>query len=159
LQAGGGPENLFLVVNSRSWSSLTVANHYSRLRKIPTSNVYYLDWTLDNERIDGETFRTKLLTPIFEEINRRGIADHIDYVVYATAFPSSIDFSAETKGASLPQYISPYASLNGATFYYHDMLARRYGFLMLDANKYYRPAPRVGAPTSQGFHAWYGWNK
>src|SRR5258708_5426056 len=79
VRAGGGPENLFLVVNARSWSSLTVANHYTRLRKIPASNVFYLDWPLDNERIDGETFRTKLLGPIVEEIGRRGIGDHIDY--------------------------------------------------------------------------------
>lgn len=159
LRAGGGPENLFLVVNARSWSSLTVANHYARLRKIPTANVFYLDWTLDNERIDGETFRTKLLGPIVEEIGRRGIGDHIDYVIYSTDFPWSIDFTAETKGAKLSEYIYPVASLNGATFYYHDMLARRYEFLMLDANKYYRVVPRVGAPTSQGFHSWFGWNK
>ena len=32
--AGGGPENLALVVNARSWASLTVANHYVNLRQI-----------------------------------------------------------------------------------------------------------------------------
>jgi hypothetical protein len=158
-RAGGGPENVFLVINSRSWSSLTVANHYQRLRKIPASNVYYLDWSLDNERIDADTFRTKLLGPIIEEIGRRSIADHIDYVVYSTDFPWAIDFSAETKEAKLPDYLAPVASLNGATFLYQEILARRYGFLMLDANKYYRPVPRVGAPMSQGFHGWYGWGK
>ena len=43
VHAGGGPENLFLVVNLRSWASLTVANHYIQQREIPNSNVLYLD--------------------------------------------------------------------------------------------------------------------
>src|SRR5262245_20477487 len=42
--AGGGPENLILVVNSASANSLTIANHYVQLRKIPPNNVIYLDW-------------------------------------------------------------------------------------------------------------------
>lgn len=159
LRAGGGPENLFLVVNARSWSSLTVANHYQRLRKIPVSNVFYLDWPYDNERIDAETMRTKLLKPILDEISRRDVADHIDYVVYSTDFPWAVDCSAETKGAALSQYLSPVASLNGLTFLYQDFLAGRYELLLLDANKYYRPVPRVGPPASQGFHGWYGWGK
>ena len=40
---GGGPENIFLVVNRQSWASQTVANHYIHLRKIPPGNVLYLD--------------------------------------------------------------------------------------------------------------------
>lgn len=158
-RAGGGPENLFLVVNARSWSSLTVANHYVRLRKIPASNVYYLDWPYDNERVDAETLRSKLLKPILEEIGRRGVADHIDYVVYSTDFPWAVDCSAETKGTQLSQYLSPIASLNGVTFLYQDFLNKRYELLLLDANRYYRPVPRVGPPASQGFHGWYGWAK
>lgn len=158
-RAGGGPENLFLVVNTRSWSSLTVANHYQRLRKLPASNVFYLDWPYDNERIDAETMRSKLLTPVLEEIGRRGIADHIDYVVYSTDFPWSVDCTAETKGSQLSQYLTPIASLNGLTFLYQDFLNKRYELLLLDANRYYRPVPRVEAPESQGFHGWYGWAK
>ena len=38
-RAGGGPENLFLVVNAASWASQSVANHYVELRKIPPINV------------------------------------------------------------------------------------------------------------------------
>jgi len=157
--AGGGPENLFLVVNARSWSSLTVANHYMRLRKVPLSNVFYLDWPYDNERVDAETMRTKLLAPILEEIGRRGLADHIDYVAYSTDFPWSVDCTSETAGANLSQYLAPIASINGATFLYQDFLAKRYELLLLDANKYFRPVPRGGVPSSQGFRGWYGWGK
>lgn len=157
--AGGGPENLFLVVNSRSWSSQTVANHYVRLRKIPVTNVFYLDWTGDNESIDAETMRTKLLGPVLAEIERRDIGDHIDYVVYSTDFPWAVDCSAETKGAQLSQYLTPVASLNGATYLYQDFLARRLDFLLLDTNKYFRPPSRIEPPSSQGFRSWYGWGK
>ena len=76
--AGGGPENVLLVVNERSWSSLAIANHYIHLRGIPPQNVVYLPWTLDNERIDAATMREKLLGPIFAELERRKLGEHID---------------------------------------------------------------------------------
>ncbi|GAG85993.1 unnamed protein product, partial [marine sediment metagenome] len=44
LSAGGGPENLFLLVNQSSQDSLTVANHYIDLRQLPAANVHYLKW-------------------------------------------------------------------------------------------------------------------
>jgi hypothetical protein len=157
VRAGGGPENLFLVVNARSWASITVANHYVQLRKIPISNVYYLDWPHENEQIDGETLRTKLLGPVLEEIGRRRIGDHIDYVVYSTDFPWAVDFSAELKGANVSKYLEPTASLNGATFLYQTVLAKRYDFLTLEANKYFRAKTNGGAPSSHAFRAWYGW--
>src|SRR5690349_20253631 len=37
-----GPENLFLVVNSRQLDSVTVANNSAALRNIPPSNIFYL---------------------------------------------------------------------------------------------------------------------
>src|SRR4051794_714129 len=61
--AGGGPENLFLVVNSRSWASLTVANHFIHLRKVSAGNVLYLDWGSDVDVIDVGTFRDRILVP------------------------------------------------------------------------------------------------
>jgi hypothetical protein len=42
--AGGGPENVLLLVNANSESSKTVANHYIALRQIPATNVLYIDW-------------------------------------------------------------------------------------------------------------------
>ena len=40
--AGGGPQNVLVVVNGSSQSSLEVANEYQRLRNIPERNVFYL---------------------------------------------------------------------------------------------------------------------
>src|SRR5207237_414135 len=109
--------------------------------------------------VAGETVRTKLLGPIIDEIGRRGIADHIDYVVYSTDFPWAVNCSAETKGVKLSQYLALTASLTGATFLYQDFLAPRLGFLLLEANKYYRPLSKTGPPETQAFRSWYGWAK
>ena len=67
-RAGGGPENVVLVVNARSWASLTVANHYAAARRIPPGNVVYLDWNGDLEDIDVATFRRELLGPVMQAV-------------------------------------------------------------------------------------------
>lgn len=159
VHAGGGPENVFLVVNARSWSSVTVANHYIHLRKIPYPNVFYIDWSGDNESINLETFRTKLLAPILAEIERRDLNDHIDYIVYSTDFPWAVECAAELKGLDLSKYLTPTASINGLTFLYQQVLARKPEFLLLDSNKYYRPLDPRRPPESHGFRSWYGWGK
>ena len=93
-RAGGGPENLFLVVNSRSVSSLAVANHYAaRARSL--RNILHLDWDGEAEGIDIEAFRHKLLIPAIEAIVRRGLAGQIDYLVYSSDFPYHVDFASD----------------------------------------------------------------
>ncbi|MDB4468584.1 hypothetical protein N9093_01865, partial [bacterium] len=47
--AGGGPENLILIVNADSASSKLLANHYIHGRGIPRSNVIYLEGVPDRE--------------------------------------------------------------------------------------------------------------
>lgn len=157
--AGGGPENVFVVVNERSWASLTIANHYVRLRQIPPSNVLYLDWSDDNERIDAETARRKLIGPIMAEIRRRGIADHIDYVVYSSDFPWLVDCSSDPTPEPLPAVADPRASLTGVTYFHNWFLQRRADFRFFRANGYYRPTDGLAPPKSHGFRSWYGWNE
>src|SRR5438445_12565114 len=94
-QAGGGPENLFLVVNAHSQNSLTVANQYIQLRHIPPGNVCYLDWDGSLDATDIETFRQKILIPAIEAISARALSNQIDYLVYSCDFPTRIDFAAD----------------------------------------------------------------
>ena len=54
--AGGGPENVLLLVNSNSLNSKTIANHYIALRNIPPSNVVYIDWRGGLEDWPGQCF-------------------------------------------------------------------------------------------------------
>lgn len=158
-RAGGGPENVLLVVNERSWSSLAIANHYIHLRGIPPQNVVYLPWTLDNERIDAATMREKLLGPIFAELERRKIGDHIDYIVYSADFPTLIDASADIPpGAKIPPPLTPQVSLTGATFLYRKFLPKQPEYLRFDSNGYFRPGTATEVPTTHGFRSWYGWD-
>ena len=68
--AGGGPENVFLVVNSASWASQAVANQYIHLRHIPADNVVYLDWDGGFEATDIATFRQQILGPVLQTLER-----------------------------------------------------------------------------------------
>ena len=92
--AGGGPENVLLVVNANSDSSKAIANHYIQIRKIPPSNVLYIDWKGDIEWTSISHFHTDLLTPILEAIKQRGLTHQIDYVVYSSDFPWGISMRA-----------------------------------------------------------------
>src|SRR5436853_1309044 len=71
--AGGGPQNLFLVVNSSSWASISVANHFIRLRGISPLNVYYMDWNEGYTSVDVTALRERLLIPVVDTIERRGL--------------------------------------------------------------------------------------
>lgn len=157
--AGGGPENVLVVVNERSWSSLTIANHYIHLRAIPPQNVVYIPWTLDNERIGAATMREKLLGPVLAEIDRRRLADHIDTIAYSADFPTLIDASADIlPGTKIPPVLTPIASLTGATFLHGQFLAKQPEYLLFNSNGYYRPGSEAEVPTTQGFRSWYGWD-
>ncbi len=72
-RAGGGPENVLLVVNEDSPSSKLIANHYISLRQIPDRNVVYLTdipilfflWntgSIKNARMDTARFWHTFLT-------------------------------------------------------------------------------------------------
>lgn len=158
-RAGGGPENVFLVVNERSWSSLTIANHYIRLRSIPAQNVFYLNWSGDNERIDAANMREKILGPVLAEIDRRKLADRIDYIVYSSDFPTLIDSSADIRpGTKIPPPLTPQASLTGVTFLHSLFMAKQPEFLLFGSNGYFRPGTPSETPASLGFRSWLGWD-
>jgi hypothetical protein len=157
-RAGGGPENVLLVVNPRSWASLTIANHFIRLRQLPAANVLYLDWPSNPEQTDVESFRQKLLTPIFAAIDERGLADHIDYIVYSCDFPWSVDARQELGPLKLQPYFDAVCSLTGVTYLWPLVQTRKPEFVAMDSNRYVRPQePAPGVAATHGFHSWYGW--
>ncbi len=148
-QAGGGPENVFLVVNSRSWTSRAIANHYCELRSIPAANVLFLDWSGSVEKTDIATFRSQILQPIIDTINKRKLGDQIDYVVYSADFPYEIDFSAEQTG----KFRS--GSITGLTFLYESVLSRQSQDLWRPNNEY--ASTSVAADASRGFSNTVRW--
>jgi hypothetical protein len=62
--AGGGPQNLVLIVNPDDPDSLGIANYYIELRKIPASNVIYVPWRIDIAGATAVQFRDRLLKPV-----------------------------------------------------------------------------------------------
>ena len=96
-RSGGGPENVLLVVNRKSYNSMTIANHYIRLRQIPPGNVLTLSWHPDKAETTIDRFRKEILAPVLETIEKRRLTDQIDYVIYSSDFPWGIDLKSDMK--------------------------------------------------------------
>src|SRR5262245_17904694 len=79
VHAGGTPENILLIIDPASPTSLYIGNYYKNARNIPDSNVLYL-------RAAGANyadFRSLTQTAFQDLLTQRGIAQQIDYVVLA----------------------------------------------------------------------------
>ncbi len=156
-RAGGGPENVFLLVNLRSQSSMTVANHYIHLRRLPATNVLYLDWDGNREAVDIDTFRQQILIPALQTISQRGLANQIDCLTYSSDFPTRIDFAGDLPPDQRDKPLLS-GSITSLTYLYQAVLARSPLYVSLASNNYMRqPDGHPGVPASHGFRSWYGW--
>lgn len=159
VRAGGGPQNLLLVVNPRSWASLTVANHYIAQRKIPANNVLFLDWPGSPLEATSEEFRKQILEPVLAAIQNRGLAGQIDYVAYSSDFPYRIDAQADLGGARAPLGFGPFGTLTSFTYLWQLVRQKQASPMMLEANHYFsRQSDPTGAPPSRAFHLTTGWD-
>lgn len=137
--AGATSSQWVVVVNGDSLSSRTVANHFCHVRDVPSNNVVVLFGIPDKDRITVEEFRTLILSPLVEELQKRGLANLIQGVAYSTDFPTSIDVSADAKKIpDLSKYLTPVASINGLTFFYRYVMTENPAYLSFDANWYAR---------------------
>ena len=164
-EAGGGPQNLVLVVNALSEDSKTIANHYIRRRDIPSRNVIYLRWSGNQESCRADAFRQGILRPVLSEINKRGLALQTDYLVYSAGFPWKIDFKDDFKEIKFPRKTSTYASLTGATYLWESSLRKDPTLLSLRSNWYVPKAPgantarcaKLAGVQTRGFRGRYRW--
>jgi hypothetical protein len=161
--AGGGPENLFLVVNPQSPASLAIANNYIHLRQIPAGNVLYLPWNPQYGSIYVDDFRAKILNPILEAIRTRRLSAQIDCVAYSSDFPGQVVFESDVKklknsspqssaeaggqnflksiplpGAPALPVGAPYGSINGMTYLWQMVLKGGPDYYSLQSNRYTR---------------------
>ena len=155
VRAGLGPEDVFLVVNSASPASKAVANHYQQLRSIPANNMMYLDWSGPVTVTDIDTFRDRILQPIFIELEKRNLISQIDCIAYSSDFPYGVEFSADTNGDAKHTT----ASLTGMTFLAQQTMTGNPNiYTNLDSNWYARPkAGRGRRDQSHGFRSSYYW--
>ena len=83
VHAGGGPENLLLLVNPTDEGSLRVANAYVAARHIPINNIEYITPPNFNGYINmsvGTDFTTVFQTPVLNYISSHGLSQQIDYI-------------------------------------------------------------------------------
>jgi len=154
--AGGGPENVLLVVNSNSTDSLTIANHYVQLRRIAPVNVMTLPWDPDAQTSDVDTFRKQILIPVLATIERRRLAQQIDYIIYSSDFPWGISVHTDVKKhlenagkasedgtepkvkPAWPKQLTKVAAINGLTYLYQAVLSGNPSYVQLRSNYYAR---------------------
>ncbi|MGM0490030.1 MAG: TPR end-of-group domain-containing protein [Planctomycetota bacterium] len=144
--AGGGPENVAVVVNARSRASKTIANTYIHLRKIPSTNVVYLRELEHPGTTDVDTFRERILLPTMKRLYNHGVLKHVDCIAYSADLPTVINVSGDLSGAALEKYQASLASLNGLTYLYQLVLAKRPAYLGPNVNGY-RRRPTQSAPS------------
>jgi hypothetical protein len=158
-RAGGGPENVFLVVNERSWGSKTIANNYSILRRIPASNILYLDWSGSTlSKLPVDVLRDELLTPILAAIETRGLSQQIDYIIYSADYPYLFDVSGDLSGEKPAPPLVDAGSLTGLTYLADLVRAKDPNYIQLNINTYMRrPNEQATDIPSQAFRRAYRW--
>ena len=159
-RGGGGPENVFLVVNPTQADSLAVANAYAALRQVPPGNVLMLPWQDGDESVPIDRFRTEILRPILQAIDSRRLSTQIDCIAYSCGFPWRIDFAGEMPEHLAKQQIFkfPSGSLTGMTMLHAAVTSGGPTWLDPESNRYFRPPDDDGVPESTvGFRSWYGW--
>jgi hypothetical protein len=151
-RAGGGPQNVAVVVNPADPDSLEIANVYIELRRIPASNIFYIRWKPDLPRTPAAQFGDRLLHPLLDEIKKRGLSEQIDGVAFSSGYPYVVDCAALFKDKQLPPQAKPFASLTSATYLYHDLLDARLELFSPVSNGYFAPVVD-GKTTSRAFAA------
>jgi uncharacterized protein (TIGR03790 family) len=165
--AGGGPENVLLVVNSNSDPSKRIANNYINWRQIPPSNVVYIDWKGGTEFAPADRFRDEILWPILKAIEDRHLSSQIDYIIYSCDFPWRINLRPLFPDQSFRPEFDPVASLNGATYLVELFLARTPLVVAPDVNWYVSGlaesnlvhCQQLAAAPSRGFRRRYRWDQ
>lgn len=163
--AGGGPENVLLLVNTNSLNSKTIANHYIALRNIPACNVVYIDWRGGLEACQALYFNDQILHPAITSISERGLAAQIDYVVYSCDFPWRVNLTSLMPDAKFGQATKPEASCTGATYLWQYMRDKNPTMVMPNVNWYVSPndgnnikqCSALKSVTTRAFHSRYLW--
>lgn len=155
LLAGGGPENVLVVVNGDSPVSLQVANAYVEMREIPPEHVLWLHDIPYPDTISIETFRTRIWKPIRDFITQNRLEEEIDIIAYSADFPYAVNFLADLRANKLPKQKQQgtEASLTGLTYFARLVEAGSLKYLAGNANRYFRrnlgPGSRLPrAPTA-----------
>jgi uncharacterized protein (TIGR03790 family) len=150
LHAGGGPQNVAVVVNPNDPESLAIANYYVELRSIPPTNVFHLPWRADLNATTGVRFRDQLLKPLLAQIEQRGTGDQIHFLAFSPGFPYLVDCAQLFPGEKFPPQARPVVSLTAAGFFYQHIQDADLAMFGIEANDYFAQAIH-GVTRSRSF--------
>ncbi|MGE3851631.1 MAG: TIGR03790 family protein [Planctomycetota bacterium] len=88
--AGGGPQNVLVIINTKSADSIEVGEYYVRQRDIPAINVLRLACPTDLH-ISFAVAKSKILDPIRRYLDKAGIRDHIHFIVTTQGMPMRVE--------------------------------------------------------------------
>ncbi|MBA4106281.1 MAG: hypothetical protein C0485_11030 [Pirellula sp.] len=154
--AGGGPQNVAVLVNSNDPDSLAVANCFIELRQIPATNVIYVPWELDARDTTAVKFRDQLMKPALAELEKRGVLPQIDCLAFSSGFPYLVDCARLWPSEAFPKTSRPTTSLTSAAFLYQFLAEERKEMFLGNVNLYFAPTVN-GKTTSRVFSATQGW--
>jgi len=135
--AGASSSQWIIVVNGQSKNSLTLANHYCKLRNIPARNVVILSGLPNSNSISIDDFRSLILSPVLEQIEARQLSNHVQGVAYSCDIPTAIDLQPDLKNVKdLPKVLTPTGSLNGMTYLFRWVQQKDPAYIGPDSNWY-----------------------
>jgi uncharacterized protein (TIGR03790 family) len=121
-RAGGGGENMLLVVTPTDPASLQIANAYAALRDIPTNNIVFVTPPADMNNPGGEISQAEVasyyLNPITAAISARGLTNQINYIGtigQAIQFPIPNNLSSDASLNYALTLLTPLTNNSGLT--------------------------------------------
>ncbi|MHB9025717.1 MAG: TIGR03790 family protein [Armatimonadota bacterium] len=98
--AGGGPQNVLVIVNGNSRESLAIGNAYRRARGIPYNQVLILD-TKTAYTIPYRTYLSEIEKPVRVYLQDRQASDEITTLILTRGVPQQVDIDRGRSTASL----------------------------------------------------------
>ena len=106
--AGGGPQNLLIVVNDNSRRSLELGRYYAEMRGVPEQNICHIR-VATNESADTVTYSNDVRAPVIAYLGSAGISNQIDVIAFSMDIPYRVFLN--------PAGDLRWSSLTASTFY------------------------------------------
>ena len=97
--AGGGPQNVLVVVNDRDPDSQELGRYYREKRGIPERNVCHLNLPAPLHNASLDVFEPSIRDPILAHIRNEKLSDQIDFLALCMGAPTRINDSESITAA------------------------------------------------------------
>ncbi len=158
--AGGSAETTLVVVNDDSPLSKQVANHYVKLRGIPSTHVCRVSGIPNLTVITLAQYQERIWGPISKFLDEHKLWEEIDTVALSADFPFGVDYRADIDVKAdrwkKPPYKFHVASITSLIYLHRNMADHAY--LNLGVNRYARNSD-IDPRKAHGFRSRYVWSK